>query len=331
MLASLPPEVLERAMVTDPFAVQLAHRLRGHDPRTDPALAWLDWRLAAQGTSVEAAVQEEMQQQGMGNATVRNIITSLRLTAGMDWTDFFERVSLVDAALAGSAPAGMDFPTRNLYRTAIEGLARGSGQAELSIAQDAVARAAGHPGGRQADPGYHLTGGGRPGFEAAIDYQPPLRVRLERGCRTSASAAMAQSWLPLQRLSSYCRCGLRQRPGLRPRAGAARRRRLRACVRRGGRVREPAGELGLRRHHPARPGTGGRRPRRASHPRCCPDPADQRRRRGGPGCAAGDPLPRQRGRRGALRPADRLGRQPGRERRTRMPHCSPPPWMASPG
>ncbi len=182
--ADLPSHLPERAMVTDPFAVQLAHRLRGHDPRTDPTLAWLDARLGAQGTTVEAAVRDELQQQSMSNATVRNIITSLRLTAGMDWTDFFERVSLVDAALAGSAPAGMDFPTRNLYRTAIEGLARGSGQAELDIAQGAVARAAGHGGGREGDPGYYLIGGGRPGFEGAMGYRTPLRARLERGCRS---------------------------------------------------------------------------------------------------------------------------------------------------
>ena len=181
--AYMPPGLPGRARVTSAFAVQFAHRLRGHDPSTDPALAWLDSYLAAQGTTVEAVVREEMQQQGMGNATVRNIITSLRLTAGMDWTDFFERVSLVDAALAGSAPAGMDFPTRNLYRTAVEDLARGSSHAELDIAQAAAASAAGCSDSRDADPGYYLIGGGRAGFEAAMGYRPPLRTRLERGCR----------------------------------------------------------------------------------------------------------------------------------------------------
>ena len=180
---SLRPSLPGRSTVTDPFAVQLAHRLRGHDPRTDPALAWLDRHLAAQGTTVEAAVRDELQQQGMSNATVRNIITSLRLTAGMDWTDFIERVSPVDAALAGSVPAGMDFPTRNLYRTAIERLARGSGHAELTIARNAVARAAEHPAGRQSDPGYYLIGGGRTGFAAALGYRPPLPAMLAQWCR----------------------------------------------------------------------------------------------------------------------------------------------------
>ena len=179
----LPADLKERTRLTSPFAVQLAHRLRGHDPRTDPALAWLDRCLAAQGTTVEAVVQDELQKHSMANATVRNIITSLRLTAALDWTGFFEKVSLVDAALAGNVAPGMDAATHTLYRTAIERLARGSSHTELDIARRAAATAAAHPGGREGDAGYALIGSGRRRFEAALGYRPPLRVRLERLCR----------------------------------------------------------------------------------------------------------------------------------------------------
>jgi cyclic beta-1,2-glucan synthetase len=191
--ADLPEDASDCKRLTDPFAVQLAHRLRGHDPKTNPALAWLDRRLAAQGTTVEAVVRDELQKQAMANATVRNVITSLRTIGGMDWTELFERVSLVDTVLAGSTPfASMDFTTRNLYRTAIEVLSRGSGRCELDIARaataaahqySAAAAAATHPGDRRGDPGYYLVGGGRPGFEAAMGYRPTLRAWLERGCR----------------------------------------------------------------------------------------------------------------------------------------------------
>ena len=59
--------------------------------------------------------------------TVRNIITSMRLISELEWSDFFESVSLVDDALRnGSDFAQMDFATRNLYRSAIEELSRGS-------------------------------------------------------------------------------------------------------------------------------------------------------------------------------------------------------------
>ena len=180
----LPDDPSGQSRVTEPFAVQLAHRLRGHDPMTNPALAWLDQRLAAQGTTVKDVVRDELQKQGMANATVRNVITSLRMIAGLDWTEVFEQVSLVDNVLAATTSfTAMDFATRNLYRNAVEVLSRGSGRSELDIARAATAAAANHSGGRQGDPGYTLIGGGRLGFEAEILYRPTLRTRLVRSCR----------------------------------------------------------------------------------------------------------------------------------------------------
>ena len=61
------------------------------------------------------------------NVTVRNVITSMRLISTINWAELFESVSLVDAVLrAESDFAAMDFPTRDLYRRAIEELARSS-------------------------------------------------------------------------------------------------------------------------------------------------------------------------------------------------------------
>ena len=49
------------------------------------------------------------------------------MISDVDWSELFERISLVDDVLAaGSAFRDMDFATRNLYRSAIEELARGS-------------------------------------------------------------------------------------------------------------------------------------------------------------------------------------------------------------
>ena len=139
----------------DAFAVQLVHRLRDQDPRITPALTWLDQHLAAQGTTADAVVRDEHQRQGAGTVTVRNIITSMRLISDVDWTELFERVSLVDDVLAaGSAFRDMDFPTRNLYRSAIEELARGANRTELDVARAAVLaakQAACAPAGVEAD------------------------------------------------------------------------------------------------------------------------------------------------------------------------------------
>jgi cyclic beta-1,2-glucan synthetase len=180
---------LKRVQLSDSFAVELVHRLRDQDPRTVPALTWLDQRLAAQGTTANAVVRDEHHRQGTGTVTVRNIITSMRLISDVDWTELFERISLVDDVLAGgSGFLDMDFPTRNLYRSAIEQLARGSSRAEIDVARRAVlaaeqAASADPTDRRRIDPGYHLLAGGRRAFEAAIDFRPPPRAWLGRSCR----------------------------------------------------------------------------------------------------------------------------------------------------
>ena len=159
----------ESGVLSGPFAVQLVHRLRDQDPTVTPALSWLDRRLAAQGMTADALVREVHRRQGAANVTMRNVITSLRLISDVDWKHLFEQMSLVDDVLAdGSAFGEMDFPTRNLYRSAIEELARGSNRTELDIGRAAVlaahsTSAAGPAGGhkREADPGYHLLAEGR--------------------------------------------------------------------------------------------------------------------------------------------------------------------------
>ncbi len=171
------------------FAVQLAHRLRGQDPRDDPAQGWLNARLALRNTTIDRVVHEEQQRQGAANATIRNIINSLRAIAGSDWTATFERVCLVDEVLAESGGfRAMDFPTRNLYRTAIEAMGRYSPHSELEIARAAANAARLAPAGedsRLSDPGYYLLAAGRAGFEAEMLVRPPLHERLRRACQAA--------------------------------------------------------------------------------------------------------------------------------------------------
>ncbi|KKC35810.1 glycosyl transferase [Devosia epidermidihirudinis] len=171
--------------LSEVFAAQLAKRLRDRDPRTTPALGWLEERLAAQGTSVETVVQHAQQRQGASNVSVRNVITSMRVISDIDWADLFEQVSLVDARLrAHSAFGEMDFATRNLYRSAIEQLARGSDFTELEVADKAL-EAAEQIGDerdaeRMADPGYYLIAEGRAELERVLDFRAPPRLRFSR-------------------------------------------------------------------------------------------------------------------------------------------------------
>ena len=182
-------ETRSPAPLSEIFAAQLAKRLRDQDPTAMPALGWLEQRLQAQGASVESVVQHAQQRQGASNVSVRNIITSMRLMSEIDWTALFESVSLVDARLReASAFAAMDFPTRDLYRSAIEQLSRGSSCSELEIVDRVLttcrltASEATDPpeADRVRDPGYHLIAGGRPAFERTIAFRTPAKLWVSR-------------------------------------------------------------------------------------------------------------------------------------------------------
>jgi cyclic beta-1,2-glucan synthetase len=179
------PDALVRRAPPGPlvpaFAVQLVHRLRDQDPHVTPAVVWLEERLTAQGTSSDALVREEHQRQGASNVTVRNIITSMRLMSDVDWAEFFESVSLVDEVLNASSGFGaMDFATRNLYRSAIEELGRGSRLSELQIAKQVLTTAAAAQEPRERDPGFHLISDGRRRLEEAIGFSAPMRDWISR-------------------------------------------------------------------------------------------------------------------------------------------------------
>ena len=165
------------------FAVQLAQRLRDRDPTTTPALQWLNERLGAAGTTTDRIVRDEVQRQSAMNVTVRNVITSMRLITTINWAEWFESVSLVDATLrAGSNFAAMDFPTRDLYRRAVEQLARSSEHAEIEVAQEATAAASRviDRSSRESDPGFYLISTGRRAFEKQLGCRVPFGTRLFR-------------------------------------------------------------------------------------------------------------------------------------------------------
>ena len=191
------------------FAAQLFQRLRDHDPKTTPALTWLHEKLARQHTTPDEVVHVEHQRQGAVNLSVRNVITSLRLVSAVDWAKFFESISLVDELLRSeSSYAAFDFPTRDLYRHAIEDLSRRSRFTELevtrrvlNVAQRAAALDDGERVGRRSphslEPGFYLVDAGRTGFEAELNYRIPLKVRLERATRAAGISGYAGAILAL--------------------------------------------------------------------------------------------------------------------------------------
>ena len=205
--------------LADAFAMQLFQRLRDQDPSVLPVLDRLNEMLATQGTSADEVVAREQHAQGAANVTVSNIITSMHWMSSVDWTGFFESVSLVDDALrAVPGFAEMDSETRILCRDQIELLSRRSEHSEIEVAQDAVrlARdvgaenppdaAAGSGGADEASPAppkgaaeragvrrraetypaFYLLSQGRLAFEKRLGFRVPVRMRLRRFYRAHA-------------------------------------------------------------------------------------------------------------------------------------------------
>jgi cyclic beta-1,2-glucan synthetase len=171
----------EAAPLPEIFAAQIAKRLRGFDPVRTPLFGWLEDRLQGQGTTIEEVVVNAQLRLGASNVTMRNIVTSMRLLSEMDWADFFEEVSLVDARLRENATYGaMDFATRNRYRTEIEILARGSELSETAVTDACLTLASRADTEFAADAGHWLIGDGRKLLEAAIGFRPTTGDLLKR-------------------------------------------------------------------------------------------------------------------------------------------------------
>ena len=89
----------------------------------------------------------------------------MRLISALDWTAFFEEISLVERELRRD-PAGvygrMDFATRDHYRHVVESLARRSRLPEVEVAQRVVVEAFQAPkDSARGHIGYYLIDDGR--------------------------------------------------------------------------------------------------------------------------------------------------------------------------
>lgn len=174
--------------LSEVFAAQLAKRLRDAQCDQNPALDWLAAQLAAQDSTIEHVVQQSQQRLGASNLTVRNVMMSMQRISAIDWAQLFEQVSLVDRTFTQQANYTlMDFASRNMYRSAIEVLARGSIYSELQLAEKVYTKALVAKADSQFahleplnDVGYYLIGKGRRDFELHLKFRPHWRLRLRQ-------------------------------------------------------------------------------------------------------------------------------------------------------
>ena len=160
--------------LTSAFVAELMRHLHGQSPHFSFAQSWLEHRLSEQGTTIAQLVQQESHAQAADQVSIGNGILSLRLLSATDWRDFVENQSTVEHTLredpVGVYP-GMEFSTRNYYRSAVEMIAKRGQRSENEIARKAVQLArearsnAAH--GRESHVGYYLVDEGRDKLEKA--------------------------------------------------------------------------------------------------------------------------------------------------------------------
>jgi cyclic beta-1,2-glucan synthetase len=175
------------AHVSPAFVTRLLQRSREYGAGAASLRRELDAALAARGETLEDAIRAEGRHQAAEQATMANLVGSLRLIATFDWSEFFEKVSLVEQVLQRD-PADvygrMDFRSRDRYRHAVEELAEPTGDAQFRLALKAVERArqigAKTPDDRGTHVGYHLIGSGRRAFEHSVAWRPSLPERVRR-------------------------------------------------------------------------------------------------------------------------------------------------------
>lgn len=157
MARSAPP-------VSGAFVAELTRGLHGRGALLSLPLTWIEQWLTEGGLRIEALVHAESQQQAADQVSIGNSIGSLRFLAHMDWREYVETMSLVDAVLRED-PAQtyglMDFSTRDHYRHAIETIARRAGVNEICVAETTVGLARAHAANAiEAHVGYYLVDAG---------------------------------------------------------------------------------------------------------------------------------------------------------------------------
>ncbi len=176
-------QAIERMSFSAAALAGFERQLREAGSKGEKIIEFVEGELAAQGVSSQEIIQNEYQLQSVDDVSVRNVITAMRLVSDIDWTEFFESVSLVDGVLAESTNFNsIDFTTRDRYRQSIERLARRSPFDEIQIARMVVEQAA-QPTARtprEHDIGFYLIAKGRKSLEAKVRYNPSGRQRMMR-------------------------------------------------------------------------------------------------------------------------------------------------------
>ncbi len=168
---------------SDQRYVHVLQLFRDHGPAATPHVAWLENHLACKGDDCAEVLRREHRRQAADQVSVGNCVISLRLLSNLDWAEFFETTSVVEATLRrdpAKVYARQDFPTKDRYRRRVEQLSRGTEYGETAVADVVLAACQAAPVAPAVarHVGYHLIGPGRAAFAKRLGYRPDIRERI---------------------------------------------------------------------------------------------------------------------------------------------------------
>ncbi|MGI6449687.1 MAG: GH36-type glycosyl hydrolase domain-containing protein [Desulfitobacteriia bacterium] len=153
------------------YIERVARSLKEHGPEAKLLLKWLDNVAGKQNMTVEKVISSEQYYLTSQGVKMGHIIATLKQINAQNWSEFFERVSLVQQVLEKD-PAGifkqMDFESRDKYRHLIENLAEKYHVSELTVAQTIAKIAAQTQELPLNHVGYYLCGLGRAKLEKEL-------------------------------------------------------------------------------------------------------------------------------------------------------------------
>lgn len=146
------------------FIERVARRLKEYGTDAKLLLNWLDNVANKQNMTVEKVISTEQYYLSSHGVLMGSIITAIKQVNSENWSEFFERVSLVQQVLEGD-PAGvftqMDFDSRDKYRHEIETLSHQFNVSEITVAKTIEKMANTSTETPQNHVGYYLFGKGR--------------------------------------------------------------------------------------------------------------------------------------------------------------------------
>jgi len=153
------------------YIERIAKRLKEYGSDGKILLNWLDNIAQKQNMTVEKVVATEQYYLASYGAAMGNIIATIKLINSENWSEFFEKVSLVQQILERD-PAGifvkMDFESRDKYRHEIESLARAYNVSELTVAKTIEQLAQSFEKSPENHVGFYLLGAGKTRLEKEL-------------------------------------------------------------------------------------------------------------------------------------------------------------------